>query len=266
VRVIITRPRTEATPWLNAIDASGFSSWSLPLIDVHPTPLAQGVESAWSRLGSFDAVMFVSRNAAQHFFVRKPLITPAFCAQAAMKTVAFATGPGSFSTLRRMGAEPEFIVSPDLEAGKFDSEALWEVVRGRVVPGYRVLIVRGSTVGAGQSPSPDGSGRDWFAQQVREAGGEVEFVVSYERSCPEWDAGTTRQAEGASHDGSVWVFSSSEAIRNLQQCCAGTGWSRARAVVTHHRIGAAARAAGFGQVLESKPLLPALLASIESLQ
>lgn len=264
MRVIITRPQGEAAPWLSAMDASGFSSWALPLIDVHATPQAQAVESAWSLLAGFDAVMFVSRNAAKHFFARKSLESPVFNVQSAIKTVAFATGPGSYSTLERMGAEPAFVFAPDLAAGRFDSEALWEVVKDRVVPGYRVLIVRGSTVGA---PSGgEGSGRDWFAQQVQSAGGEVEFVVSYQRSCPHWDATTRQQAAGASQDGSVWVFSSSEAIRNLQQCCAGTGWGQARAVVTHHRIGAAARAAGFGQVLESKPLLPALLASIESLQ
>lgn len=264
MRVIITRPQAEAAPWLTAMDASGFGGCSLPLIDVRAAPQAQPVEQVWSRLASFDAVMFVSRNAAKHFFARKSIESPVFTARSAIKTVAFATGPGSHSMLERMGAEPVFVLAPDLAAGQFDSEALWAVVKDRVVPGYRVLIVRGSTVGA--PAGGEGSGRDWFAHQVQNAGGEVEFVVSYERSCPEWDATTKQLAADASQDGSVWVFSSSEAIRNLQQCCAGTDWSHGRAVVTHPRIGAAARAAGFGQVVQSKPLLPALLASIESLQ
>ena len=43
------------------------------------------------------------------------------------------------------------------------------------------------------------------------------------------------------------------------------GWQAARALVTHPRIGAAARAAGFGAVHESQPTLEAVAASIKSL-
>ena len=264
MRVIITRPQAEAAPWLKALDAAGYTSWSLPLIDIRPAANAAAVESAWDRLATFDAVMFVSRNAVHYFFERKILVAPVFTAQAAIKTRAFVTGPGSYSALQRVGAEPAWVDAPDFHSGQFDSEALWAVVRTRVVPGYRVLIVRGVTVDEGASD--EGSGRDWFARRVQEAGGTVEFVVSYERQRPQWDAATVAQAQAAASDGTVWVFSSSEAIRNLQQGCPGQSWAQAHAVVTHPRIGEAARQAGFGRVRESKPLLPALMASIESLQ
>ena len=264
MRVIITRPQAEAAPWLKALDAAGYTSWSLPLIDIRPAAQVVPVESAWKRLADFDAVMFVSRNAVHYFFERKVLQAPVFTARAAINTRAFVTGPGSYSALQRVGAEPDWVDAPDFHAGQFDSEALWAVVRSRVVPGYRVLIVRGSTIDEGASD--EGSGRDWFARQVLDSGGKVEFIVSYERQRPHWDASTTAQAQAAAADGTVWVFSSSEAIRNLQYCCPGVNWAQAQAVVTHSRIGDAAREAGFGRVRESKPLLPALMASIESLQ
>lgn len=264
MRVIVTRPQAEAAPWLKALDAAGYTGWSLPLIDIRPAANGAAVVLAWSRLADFDAVMFVSRNAVQHFFERKEALAPIFTAQSAIKTRAFVTGPGSYSALQRVGAAPDCVDAPDFHAGQFDSEALWTVVRARVVPGYRVLIVRGTTVDEGASD--EGSGRDWFARRVLDAGGVVEFVVSYERQRPQWDAATLEQAQIAATDGSVWVFSSSEAIRNLQQCCQGVDWAQAQAVVTHPRIGEAARHAGFGRVRESKPLLPALMASIESLQ
>ncbi|TAF80413.1 MAG: uroporphyrinogen-III synthase [Curvibacter sp.] len=264
MRVIITRPQAEAAPWLKALDAAGYTSWSLPLIDIRPAAQVASVESVWKRLADFDAVMFVSRNAVHYFFEQKADPAPVFTAQAAIKTRAFVTGPGSYSALQRVGAEPAWLDAPDFHAGQFDSEALWAVVRSRVVHGYRVLIVRGTTIDEGASD--EGSGRDWFARQVLDAGGEVEFVVSYERQRPQWDAPTIAQAQAAATDGTVWVFSSSEAIRNLQHCCPGVNWAQAQAVVTHSRIGDAARGAGFGRVRESKPLLPALMASIESLQ
>lgn len=264
MRVIITRPQAESAPWLKALDAAGYSTWSLPLIDIRPVDQTAPVDSAWSRLADFDALMFVSRNAVHHFFKRKMPFTHVFSAHAAIKTRAFVTGPGSYSALQRFGAEPAFVDAPDIHAGRFDSEALWVVVQNRVQPGYRVLVVRGST--ADEGSGEEGSGRDWFARQVLSAGGTVEFVVVYERQRPVWDEVTMERARGAAIDGTVWVFSSSEAIRNLQHCCPGVNWAQARAVVTHARIGEAAREAGFGRVRESKPLLPALMASIESLQ
>jgi uroporphyrinogen-III synthase len=264
MRVVITRPQSEAAPWLKALGDAGYEAQSLPLIDVRASAHAGAVASAWERLGSCDAAMFVSRNAVHYFFEGKSTQAPVFTAQAAIKTRAFVTGPGSYSALQRVGAETAWIDAPDHYAGQFDSEALWAVVRDRVTPGYRVLIVRGTTVDEGASD--EGLGRDWFARQVQAAGGEVEFVVAYERQCPVWDAETVARACSAASDGTVWVFSSSEAVRNLQACCPGQGWGEAKAVVTHARIGQAAREAGFGQVRESKPVLAALLASIESQQ
>ena len=63
----------------------------------------------------------------------------------------------------------------------------------------------------------------------------------------------------------MWLFSSSEAIANLRQCLPSLDWHAARALVTHPRIGEAARAAGFGHVTDTRPTLAAVAASIESL-
>ena len=64
----------------------------------------------------------------------------------------------------------------------------------------------------------------------------------------------------------MWLFSSSEAIANLRQSLPGVDWGAARALVTHPRIGEAARSAGFGAVTDTWPTLDAVAASIESLQ
>ena len=72
--------------------------------------------------------------------------------------------------------------------------------------------------------------------------------------------------EAASADGSVWLFSSSEAIANLAAWLPGQDWQRARAVATHLRIAANARKLGFGVVCESRPVLASVVASIESMK
>jgi uroporphyrinogen-III synthase len=71
-------------------------------------------------------------------------------------------------------------------------------------------------------------------------------------------------ARAAATDGAVWLFSSSEAVANLQACLPGQDWGAARALTTHGRIAEAARAAGFGVVREARPALADILASLES--
>lgn len=263
-RVIVTRPRQEASKWVTALAEAGYCAVALPLIEVAPAPHAQALADAWARFHTFDAVMFVSGNAVDYFFASKPPLTHVFRAQAAIKTRAFVTGPGSFSALQRAGVQLQYIDAPELQAGLFDSEALWAVVRQRVHSGYRILIVRGgdSATVAGDT----GYGRDWFARQATAAGASVEFVVAYQRLCPIWSAHERAMAQEAAADGSVWLFSSSEAISNLVASCPGQSWLRARALTTHPRIAVAAKEAGFAVVCESRPTVDALLASIESMQ
>jgi uroporphyrinogen-III synthase len=266
MRIIVTRPQQEARQWVEALTDAGYEALALPLIGVLPAPDPAAVQAAWSRLHTFDAVMFVSGNAVDHFFALKPAVAPVFAAQGATKTRAFVTGPGSFSALKRAQVDAQCIDMPDRDAGQFDSESLWDVVAHRVQPGYRVLIVRGAgSAGLPAVNAPDGAGRDWFADQVRAAGGSVEFVVSYLRRRPELPLAELALARQCAADGSVWLFSSSEAIANLVAACAGQSWAQARAVVTHSRIAQAAREAGFSVVCESRPTLAALMASIESL-
>lgn len=265
MRVIVTRPQAEAAQWVQALNDSGYQAHSLPLIDVLPPAQPQAVREAWARLAQnhYDAVMFVSRNAVDHFFALKPALAPVFIARGAIKSRAFVTGPGSYSALLRAGAEPGWIDAPPHDKGQFDSEALWSVVQSRIVPGFRLLIVRGTT--AQGEASDEGVGRDWFARRATAAGAVVDFVVAYQRRRPDLSADSQALISEAARDGSVWLFSSSEAIANLVAWCPQQPWQQARAVVTHPRIGQAARDAGFGTVRESKPALAALMASIESL-
>lgn len=267
-RVIVTRPAGQALGWTQALRQAGFDALSLPLIAINPPSDATAMQTAWSAMAGFDAVMFVSANAVHHFFQAKPQGLAVFANGSPLKTRAYATGPGTVAALQACGAAPDWIDAPDAQAGQFDSEALWEVIQSRVTPGFRVLIARG-TQATDEADSAgtlqQGAGRDWFASQVERAGGLVEFVVTYQRSAPQLSLNAMALTQVASHDGSVWLFSSSEAVTNLCQICPGQVWTQGIALATHPRIAAAAREAGFGTVLESRPSLEALVASIESL-
>lgn len=262
MRVIVTRPQREAQRWVLDLSAHGFDAVALPLIKVGPVDDPADLLQAWRHLTDYVGVMFVSGNAVEHFFASKPPLVHEFSAYAAIKTRAWATGPGTARALLREGVAPARLDAPALDASQFDSEALWQVVGAQVRPGDRVLIVRGGDA-AGASGAGQGSGREWFASRVTQAGAQAEFVVAYQRGRPDFGTPERELAHQAASDGSVWLFSSTEAVANLCAALPGQSWASARALATHPRIAAAAQKAGFGVVCESRPTLSDVMASPE---
>ncbi|WOP14521.1 uroporphyrinogen-III synthase [Ottowia sp. SB7-C50] len=260
LRVLVTRPAPEAQRWARELGARGIHAEALPLIDIVPAPLQGDLLRARQRLGDYHAAMFVSGNAVLGFLGSnepQALDAPALDA---IETRAWSPGPGTTAALTKAGWPAERIDAPAPDAPQFDSESLWARVSSQAVHGTRVLIVRGSAA--------DGvaAGRDWLVAQLAAAGAVVDQVAAYRRLAPELDAVQGARACAAAGDGTLWLFSSSEAIGNLLECQPGVDWRGARALVTHPRIGEAARAAGFGAVYDTRPTLEAVAASIESLR
>lgn len=249
--VIVTRPAHEAAAWVRDFQSAGLEAVALPLIAIAPALDVEPLRAAWARLADYAALMFVSATAVDHFFQQRDASSLAGCR-------FWATGPGTERALLRAGVPPAAIDAPPPGATRFDSEALWALAHGQVSPGVRVLIVRGGDE-AGQP-----AGRQWLAQEIDAAGGVRDTVVAYRRLAPALDEAQRRIATDAAAGHGIWLFSSSEAIGNLQRALPGTSWQAARAIVTHARIGDAAQAAGFGALRVCTPLREALIASIES--
>lgn len=259
--VLVTRPAPDAQHWADLLQARGLSAVALPLIDIvactpAPAQLEQ-VRRDCATPGHYRAVMFVSGNAVQFF------LAPAGAPQVriAPPTRAWSPGPGTARALQAAGLPVQQIDGPPAHAAQFDSESLWPEVRAQILPGDRVLIVRGSQ---GQAPAANGQGREWLADQLRQAGATLEFIAVYQRRAPSLTPSEQALAREAAHNGTLWLFSSSEAVANLQQILPDTDWQQARALATHPRIAAAARRAGFGHVQECRPSLNDVAASIES--
>lgn len=252
-RLIVTRPAREAARWVGDLRAAGIDAVALPLITIAPLEDPAGLRAARQRTHGYDALMFVSAAAVEHFFGEAGV-------EAGTLPRCWATGPGTTRALQDAGVPASSIDAPAADTGQFDSEALWQRVRPQVRPGARLLIVRGGDA-SGQA-----TGRDWLAREVAEAGGAFDTVAAYRRLAPAFgDAERQIAAEGAAGS-AIWLFSSSEAIGNLCRAMTGTRWQPARAITTHERIAQAARDAGFGKVRISQPSQAALLASIESFQ
>ena len=279
MRVIVTRPETDAQAWLDAIQKAGHEAVYLPLIEIGPAPDSQAVDLAWQQWQRWQAVMFVSAQAVRMFFVQRSHPVPLETKQSSQDSIDvwgqslgpryWATGPGTRQALIEAGVATDRIDAPSADAAQFDSEALWQVVSPSLKRNAPVLIVRGSEDASdssnNQSVNPQGVGRDWLAQQIIEAGASVEFVVAYSRRPPQWSAQQLDKAKKATSDNSVWCFSSSQAVLYLQAQLPDVQWQQARCVATHARIAQTARDVGFVHVVQTRPVLSDVLASLESL-
>ena len=287
-RILVTRPAHDAEHWVKKLQQAGFDAAALPLIEIAPSSSAddaRALQQVWRDISSYAACMFVSGNAADYFFKPNMLSAQQIWDKLAIKKVAdhgwegtnqtlrfLAPGPGTRAALVANGVPAERIDAPPADAAQFDSEALWQLVGNRDWRGTRVLIVRGITsVGSGAANtggSASAPGRDWIARQWQAAGADVSFVSVYERRAPVFNPAQIEAAKRALADGSIWLFSSSEAVANLtgQAGLMGADWSRARAVATHPRILEAVRSAGWGVVRESRPALDDILNSLRSIE
>jgi uroporphyrinogen-III synthase len=265
VRILVTRVHPQAQRWVEQFSRVGMDALALPLIEIHAVPDPQPLRQAWTLLPGCAAVMFVSVAAVEHFFSEKPVQLTA--GSDPVNTRHWCTGPGSRQALLAAGVAQAGIDAPDGEDAQFDSEALWRRVQTQIKAGDHVLIVRGGDARAAGLDSAGlvaGVGRDWLAQQLSKAGAQVHWLMAYQRSGPLWSAAQSALASGAAQDGSIWLFSSSEALAKLKALLPEQDWTQARAVVTHQRIGQAAQALGFSDVRVAKPLFDDVLGSIKS--
>lgn len=262
-RVLITRPSPEAERWVEQLRALHIDAEALPLLAitaVRDPQLQVELAAARSGLKNFHALMFVSGNAAAEFLAEGVDLSQASALPQSLPRF-WSPGPGTARALVCAGVPAGLIDGPADDSGQFDSESLWLAVGPQIGPGKRVLIVRG----ASSPQAKGGNGRDWLAAQITAAGGEVEFVAAYERTGSQLDSAAKDLAARAASDGTLWFFSSSEAIQNLTLEMPQTSWDKACALVTHPRIAQAARAAGFGHVSECRPTLQEVATSIKSL-
>lgn len=287
-RVIVTRPARDAANWVEKLTNSGFKAQALPLIEIGPVSNLAGtglLQDAWRDCNDYAACMFVSGNAVQYFFQQRTAVAQSNRLQKAINNIALealnpwpaslrflAPGPGTAAELLAAGVPAAQIDSPPFEAGQFDSEALWQVVGQRDWSGKRVLVLRGQTNGTAPQTA---AGRDWLAERFLAAGAQVDRLSVYQRSAPKLTGGQIQLVKNASRDGSVWLFSSSEALANLMKQpllagaeggSAGLDWRSARAIATHPRIAQAVRAAGWGVVRESRPMLADTVEALRSIE
>jgi uroporphyrinogen-III synthase len=249
MKVLVTRPATQAAEWVVQLKAKNIDAAALPLIGISPAINIMPVVLAWVRLAQRRLVVFVSPNAAEQFFAVKPagMFWPA-------QVYAGSTGPGTSQMLLKLGVPADRILEPAADASQFDSETLWAPLATMDWQGTSVLMVRG-----------DG-GREWLAEQLRARGAEVSKVVAYHSVAPKFGKPQRAllNAALAFPQHHLWLFSSSEAVGHLAAAVTFGNWHKAWAIATHPRIAARAQELGFSNVVQTRPTLDAVAACIQS--
>ena len=293
--IILTRPAKESSLWIEGFERAGHRAVNWPLIDIQPIKLDIHQTQILGEVNTYAALVFVSPSAVEHFFkslALHPLLLKPL-------NPCWATGLGTAHSLKKYGIGAAQIVSPPMSAPQFDSPRLWEVTKGLVNSGDKVLFIRGldeesqprqprqprqptqstqstqsipqvrtiedpdDVMGKHAVSSQSSTGSQWLMAQLRQQGVWVNELEIYQRGIPSWSNEQTKEAIKAVERGSIWILSSSLSVQHLSRLLPHQDWSKARAIATHERIARTAIELGWGVVRSSRPLIADVLTSLE---
>jgi uroporphyrinogen-III synthase len=220
IGVIVTRPARQAAGLVSQLAALGATPIVFPAIAILPPSDDAPLARAHAQLGTYDAAVFVSANAAEY----------GAPGQWPRNVVAYATGPGTAGALRAVGV-PDVVIPQTT----YDSEGLLALPALADARGKRIAIFRGE------------GGRDRLADALRARGAHVDCIDCYRRARPESGAGGLEAALLAGRAQALTI-TSSEGLDNLRALVDEPALRVMRTMPTfvpHPRIEEHARAHGF---------------------
>jgi uroporphyrinogen-III synthase len=163
--VLVTRPASQAEEICPALIALGCEVIRLPLLKIEAVAETPIIKSQFMDIDLFDAVIAISRNAAEmglmyldHYWPQWPLGVD-----------WIAIGPVTAAVMQAQGLETK------MPSSQFDSEGALKMSELQNITGKKILIWRG--VG----------GRETLASTLRERGAEVRYAELYQRLVPKYD-------------------------------------------------------------------------------
>ena len=253
--VVITRPLAQALGMQKKLTAAGLEAIIFPLLEIHALDDNRALDAALAALETYALVAFVSPNAIDAAFARRPA-WPVSVPLAVM-------GEGSRQALVGHGIDASITpVFFPTDTERTDSQTLLAVLDLPALAGRKVLILRGE------------SGRELLADALRTAGVLVTQVAAYRRSAPVLDAAGAEYLRMLLETDCRWVITSSEALQILvsmvrQASPEGAGDSfvakllQKILVLPHSRIAETAQSLGFNNIIRTASGDERLLAALQ---
>jgi len=133
-RVLVTRPRRQASELAHGLVLLGAVPIILPAVDIRPPADWTPVDRALTKLQAYHWVVFTSVNGVHAFMERLKVVDQDVRAFGTAKLAAI--GPKTAEALE------QYHLKPDLVPEKFQSENLARVLKERIKPGQRILLAR----------------------------------------------------------------------------------------------------------------------------
>jgi len=133
-RVLVTRPRHQASELVNGLILLGAVPYVLPAVEIREPPDWAPVDRALARLASYHWLVFTSANGVEYLLNRLPRVGLDLRALGPLRLAAI--GSKTADALRR------FHLEPDVVPAKFQSEDLAAELHRHIQPGQRVLLAR----------------------------------------------------------------------------------------------------------------------------
>ncbi|MEY4496283.1 MAG: hypothetical protein RL744_1347 [Pseudomonadota bacterium] len=260
--IVITRPSGQARQLSEALQTSllksGFTPEtfpqiiSLPLLTIAPRGDDVLLGQIAVLLKTADLAIFVSPNAIE---CTMRLLEQSWQGLSDKPVPIGVMGGSSMAALRNHGigieSHPTKVILPHNNA-QWDSEGLWAELQklGWDWSTKKVIIFKGE------------GGRDWLADTLKHAGAQVEAFSVYARVPLDLDSPMWNDIHEMDFAKSLWLLTSSEAVRYLGQ--AKLPLNLATAICPHHNIADAAEQIGFGEVFACEPGDEALIAASQA--
>lgn len=154
-KVLVTRPEQQANSLCELIEQAGGTAIRFPVIDI------KAVEDiSCPDLSDIDVIIFVSRNAVNHFMAGIKTDLPP-------QLTWVAVGKGTAQTMNQQGLKVD--LQPTQAVG---SEGLLLLPEFEQVAGKNILVVRGK------------GGRELLADTLTARGAKISYLALYERCLP----------------------------------------------------------------------------------
>lgn len=193
-RVLVTRPRHQATGLRARLEALGAEVYAVPVIQILPPEDPEPLKQAAGRLESYRWVVFTSRNGAESF--ARAAGRPALPSSTRVACI----GPATARAVRRLLGWPVH-----LQPRAYVAEALVDAFREAGVQGAAVLLVRAQEA------------RDTLPEGLRAWGAGVDVVAAY-RTLPAYNE-AERLQDVLRRGVDLATFASPSAVRAAVQLC-----------------------------------------------